>query len=156
MRLDKIELDAETKQKLITILLALSLPIITVSVFGWNFKSYSKLWGTELEFLFIICNATTSFYLYQTPKWKIPAMFLLLLTAFSTEIYSTTHNVFAVLFFISCIYPLWGRKLFLYSYILSCLFGFLGLFYLEWATTYVICLFHLNSLYILWKFKNRN
>lgn len=143
-------------ERLGVVLLALLLPIITIFVFGWEFKSYSKLWGTELEWLFIIVNASTSFFFYSLDKWRMPAVLLLLLTAFSTDQFDLLHNVFASLFFISCIYPLYSKKLFLSLYLGSSVFALISLFYFEMVATYVICLFHLNSLYILWKFKNRN
>ncbi len=142
--------------KLVAILLALSLPIVIVSVYGWGFTSFSKLWETPLAPLFIISNAITSYFLFQVKKWELPSLFLLLVTAFDTTNYSEAHNLFAVFFFISCIYPLWSRKLFLYLYLGSLSLAIFGLLYLEWGMTWVICGVHLNALYILWKFENRN
>ena len=68
--------------------------------------SYSSYWDTPVQPLFIITNAITSYYLFDAERWKAAAFLLLMLTAFSVEMYSTLHNILAVAFFLSCLDPL--------------------------------------------------
>ena len=96
--------------KISTILLALIQPIIVLIVYGFDVKSFSSLWGTDLQPLFIITSATTSFFMVQLDKWRIPSMFILLLTAFSMDIFPMTHNILAVCFFVSCLLALLLKK----------------------------------------------
>ena len=97
--------------KLIVILLSIIQPFLLLSICGelWSLSSY---WRTPLQPMFIIINAATSYFFFSTDKWLIPSIFLLLLTAFSLDLYPTTHNVFAGLFFLSCSYPLFTLKRF--------------------------------------------
>jgi hypothetical protein len=141
--------------RLAVVFIALLQPIIIVTFLGWNFKSFSKMWETELQFYFIIANASVSYYMFKLPKWEIPAMLLLLLTAFNTTDWSELHNVLAGLFFISVIYPLYSNRLFLFLYLFSVIFATISLLAFETVASWVICSFHLHSLYILYKFKNR-
>jgi len=135
--------------------LAVLQPIIIVTFLGWDFKSFSKMWTTPWQFYFIITNACTSYYMFKLPKWEVPAILLLLLTAFNTTDWSDLHNGLAVGFFLSVFYPLYSNKLFLFLYLFSAVFALKSLLAFEWCASWVICSFHLHSLYILWKFKNR-
>lgn len=121
----------EFQIKLIVIILSIIQPFILMSICGqlWSISSY---WETPLQPMFIIVNATTSYFLFNTNRWLIPSIFLLLLTAFSIELYLTLHNVFAVGFFISSLYPILSLKrfyffgvLYLMSFIVFLLFGML-------------------------------
>jgi hypothetical protein len=72
------------------------------------------------------------------PKWRVPAILLLLLTSFSVTDHFVLHNIFAVLFFIFSAVSLWSIKKFRYYFLiflLSALFIFDGLF---WAETWGI------------------
>jgi hypothetical protein len=109
--------------KFFVIILSIIQPFILLSICGelWSISSY---WKTPLQPLFILVNATTSYFFFSTDKWQIPSFFLLLLTAFSIELYPITHNIFAGLFFLSCSYPLLTLKrfrLFTVFYLMSIL-----------------------------------
>ena len=135
--------------KVATVILALLFPLTIIYFFGVNFKSFSKCYGTFLEPLFYITNAVTSHLFFGLKHWKLPALFLMLLTVFSTDIYSDMHNLFAVAFFISVIYSLLEFKklrCFVYLYCSSVLVTYFGLFWFEMWATYVICFYHLYLL----------
>ena len=68
--------------------------------------SLSSYWNTEMQPLFIIANVLTSYYLYQIKNWRPSALLLLLLTAFSVNLYPYIHNSLAILFFVVNLYPL--------------------------------------------------
>jgi hypothetical protein len=87
------------------IALAFLTPIICLMGYGYM-PSLSAYWKTEMQPIFIIANATTSYYLYSMKQWKIPALFLLLLTAFSVEMYGALHNALAIIFFVVTLWPL--------------------------------------------------
>lgn len=146
------------KIKILVVLLALLQPIIIIAVFGLEFKSFSKIYGTILEPLFVITNATTSFFFFSLERWKLPAILLLFLTAFSTGVYHTTHNILAVLFFISCANALLEykrRRIYFFLYCSSVFFFTCGILWFEFFATWVLCLYHLESIWVLYKFKNR-
>ncbi len=141
--------------RLAVVMLMVLQPIIIVTFLGWDFRSFSKMWETPLQPYFIIANASVSYYMFKLPKWRISAMLLLLLTAFNTTDWSELHNGLAVGFFLSVFYPLYSNRLFLFLYLFSAIFALKSLLFFEWCASWVICSFHLHSLYILWKFKNR-
>lgn len=146
------------KIKLLVIALALLQPLIIIYVFGVDFKSFSKVYGTVLEPIFIIANASTSFFFFSLNRWKIPSVLLLLLTAFNTNLYSELHNFLATLFFLSCVYALLEykrRRIFLFFYCSSLFLFFYSLFWFEFFATWILCAYHLKSLYIMYKFENR-
>lgn len=72
--------------------------------------SISNYWATPMQPIFIIANATTSYFLYKIPNWKAAAVFLLLLTAFSIDFHRIAHNVLSVAFFVVSSYPLWRSR----------------------------------------------
>lgn len=149
----------ESYLKLLTIGLALSIPIIILTVYGVNFKSFSKLWETPLQPIFIISNTTVSFFFYGLNRWRIPSIFLMLLVAFSTSMYSNIHNICAIGFFISCIYALAEYKrmrIYLILYCCSVFTAVFGIFWFEVYTSYILCFYHFNVLYKKYQFENRN
>ncbi len=137
--------------KLLVVMLALVQPLIIVLAIG-DVPSISSIWTTNLQPLFIITNAVTSYFLFSTKNWFLPSLFLLLLTAFSVDFSLVLHNVFAILFFVFSFYSLTSiRRLrwYLIPYILSV--GILlpfGIFWAEVWAIIVICLYHLHSMYI--------
>lgn len=137
--------------RLFVILLAILQPIIILLFLG-DVPSISSVWLSYLQPLFIITNATTSYFLFSIKNWRVPSLFLLLLTAFSVDFSLLFHNVFAALFFIVCLYSLYGiRRLrwYLIPYILSGVVLLLfGIFWAEVWAIVVICLYHLHSMYI--------
>jgi len=66
------------------IVLAMLQPIIILLVCG-EIISFSSSWNTVLQPLYIMTNAITSYFLFSVNKWKIPALLLLTLTAFSID-----------------------------------------------------------------------
>jgi hypothetical protein len=137
--------------RLLVIILAIAQPLIIFFTLG-DVPSISSVWLSYLQPLFIITNAVTSYFLFSTKNWFLPSLFLLLLTAFSVDFSLVLHNIFAVLFFIVCLYSLYGiRRLrwYLIPYILSGVVLLLfGIFWAEVWAIVVICLYHLHSMYI--------
>lgn len=149
------------KLKIGVILLCILQPIIMLYYFGWEFKSYSKCWGTDLEPLFIITNATTSYFFFHLNRWwKVSAILLMLTTAFSTDVYPQLHNILAVFTFVSMFFALFEYKsLRIYPLLFALAIGFGGIFSLFWLEvggSYVACIYHLHVMTIKNKFKNRN
>jgi hypothetical protein len=138
------------------LLLAILQPIIIVSCYGFDVFSISSIWSTGLQPLFIITNACTSYFLFDIRGWKIPAILLLLLTAFSIEFNLVIHNILAGLFFLSSFGSLRGiRRLgwYVFPYGFSLLLWlFLGMFWGEVFAIYIICVYHINLLYIAYNF----
>ena len=135
--------------KLFVIILSIIQPFLLMSICGelWSLSSY---WRTPLQPMFIIINAATSYFFFSTDKWLIPSIFLLLLTAFSLDLYPTTHNVFAGLFFLSCAYPLLTLKRFQFFGILyfMSIFVFLysGMLWFEIYCVLILGSYHLTIL----------
>lgn len=103
------------------IIFAFLSPLICLIFQGYK-PSLSSYWGTDMQPIFIIANATTSFYLYQIKNWELPSFTLLLLTAFSFDIFPLLHNILAGIFFITIIYPLYKSNQYkwaLWIYIVS-------------------------------------
>jgi hypothetical protein len=135
--------------KLIVIILSMIQPFILLSICGelWSISNY---WRTPLQPLFIIMNAATSYFFFTTDKWLIPSIFLLLLTAFSIDLFPIVHNVFAGIFFLSCISPLMSLKKFShfgYLYLISILvFLFFGMLWFEIYCVLILGSYHLTLL----------
>ena len=132
--------------RLFVIILALLQPYIVYWTLG-DIKALSLVWGTPLEPLFIATNALTSYYLFSMKRWELPALCLLLLTAFSLGTYPIVHDIIAICFFVSVVYPLYRTKrfkYFLYLYLISLLIGYMwGIFWMEVWGIAVMCLYHL-------------
>lgn len=135
--------------KIFAITISIVQPFILLSICGelWSISSY---WETPLQPLFIFVNAVTSYFFFSTDKWLVPSIFLLLLTAFSIELYPMTHNVFAGLFFLSCCYPLLTLKRFrlfgiLYSMSIFVLL-LLGMLWFEIYCVLILGSYHLTIL----------
>jgi len=135
----------------LVIILAMLLPIVIVIMFGVDFPSLSSSWQTVLQPLFIITNAVTSFYFFSLNRWKIPSVFLMLLTAFSVDMSPMFHNILAGGFFLTCLYPLmWFKRFsyYVYIYLFSGVIWWLfGLFWFEVWGVYTLCIFHIH---VLW------
>ena len=105
--------------RMITLVSSMAYPFLCLLLVGYK-KSISSYWGTDVEPIFILCNALTAYYFVQTKRWEIPGALLLLLTAFNIELFGQTHNIFATLFFLSSFIPLIKSKRYkwlLYIYI---------------------------------------
>lgn len=135
--------------RLFVILISLIHPFILINFCG-ELTSLSQYWETPLQPLFIFINASTSYFFFDLKGWKLPSLFLMLLTAFSVDLYPNVHNAFAVLFFISCLHSLIKSKRFgIYSilYVLSLIVGlFFGLLWLEIYAITILTMYHLHLL----------
>ena len=140
--------------RLLVIFMALTQPIIILLVCG-EIVSFSASWQTELQPLYILTNAATSYFLYSVNKWKLPALFLLFITAFSVDFSPMFHNIIATFFFLSCISPLYSIKRFRHYMWLflatTPLLPLYGLFLFEFASVWVLCFYHLN---LMWETRN--
>ena len=140
--------------RIFVVLMALLQPIIILLVCG-EIVSFSSAWQTQLQPLFILTNATTSYLLYSVGKWKMPALFLLFLTAFSVDFTPIFHNVLATFLFVSCIRSLYSIKRFRHYMLLffatTPLLPLYVLFWFEFASVWVLCFYHLN---LMWETRN--
>lgn len=121
----------KTKLKFLVVIIAFIQPVIILNVLGC-IGSISMSCESVLQPLFIFTNVATSFYFFQVDKWKIPALFLLLLTVFSVGVYPNFHNILAICFFVSCIFGMTMgnyHKLFIGVYLLSLPIYFLNNFF---------------------------
>lgn len=66
----------------------------------------SGLADTAWEALFITTCALTSLSLFNIERWRVPAIFILLVAAFPVHKYATAHYVFSFLFFVSSYWQL--------------------------------------------------
>lgn len=147
-------------RRLFVIVIAILQPFIIYFYCG-ELSSISQVWETNLQFLFIITNALVSYFFFELDEWKIPSSFLLLLTAFSVIDHFWLHNIFAILFFISCLIPLYltkRLKFYLPIYFLSVLLWITnGFFWMETWGILTLCSYHLHLIiyrYLLLRKRN--
>lgn len=146
--------------KILVILISAFYPFVLLSVEG-ELLSLSQYWNTSLQPLFIVANVMTAYFFFSLDDWRISSFFLVLLTAFSVKLYPETHNVVAVLFFLSCLYPLFKSKRYKfygYLYLLSPIIGLIyGLLYLEIYSILILCGYHLHSvLHVLYVYYEKS
>lgn len=144
--------------KILSIVLSVFTPFALILAFG-EYKTVSQYWTTPGQPLFIIMNAMTSYFLFSTRRWTIPAAFLLLLTAFSVDLAPLAHNIFAGGFFVSTTYPiLKSKRLWWYiiPYVLAGAFTLINSLYGEISAILVICAYHAHTMYYFYKLKSRN
>jgi hypothetical protein len=157
MSIQKIS-EIEYYIRMAVMILAASSPIIFLATQGYK-PSLSSYWRTDAQPIFIIINATTSYYLYGIRRWKPAAILLLFLTAFSVQDYMITHNVLAVLFFVACLYPLHQnnhyRRVYFYLYLLSLPLMAINLLLAESISIIILCLYHAKILTRIYKIQNR-
>tara|TARA_B100000963_G_scaffold176268_1_gene153317 strand:+ start:23969 stop:24454 length:486 start_codon:yes stop_codon:yes gene_type:complete len=138
------------------VLFAAFSPFICLLFSGYE-KSISQYWNTEAQPIFIIANSLTAYYLVGIPKWRASACCLLLVTSFSVSMYPDLHNIFAIIFFGCCIYPLYvsnNYKFCKWVYFSGLLFLPFSLLVAEIVGILAICMFHLltlNKLYSIQK-----
>lgn len=149
---------AEYYLRMAVILLALTTPIIFLLSEGY-LPSISSYWRTPVQPLFIIANAATSYYFFGSHNsWKIPAIFLLLLTAFSVDSYPMVHNITAVLFFLSCLIPLHKThhyQEFFWIYLSSVVFMPLSMTLGESLAISVLCVYHALMLHKIYRIQKK-
>lgn len=140
--------------KLTIISLSLITPFIMIFFYG-ELGSISSYWMTPLQPLFILTNALTTYIFMSLPKWRLSALMLFLLTIFSVDFYGVIHNIFAILFFLVNLYPLFSLKkyrLICIPYILSCIW-LPNLLWFEIQAIIILCLYHLNLLILFHNIK---
>jgi hypothetical protein len=135
--------------RLLVVITALASPFLCIAIEG-ELPSYSQYWTTDIRPLFIFTNASTSYFLFSVDRWKIPAICLLLLTAFSYDQYFWIHNTTAICFFVLCAISISFSRKFQY-YILPYLFSIVillkfGILWGEISAILVICAFHFHRL----------
>lgn len=145
--------------KLLVIIVSFIYPFVLMSVEG-QLGSISQYWNTSLQPLFITSNVMTAYFFFSIENWKLPCYFLVLLTAFSVQLYPITHDIIATLFFICCLIPLFRSKRFkfyAYLYFLTIPVGILyGLLWLEIFGLFILCSYHLHTLiYTMWIFHKK-
>ena len=147
----RVELSVRT----LALLLASVAPLMCVAAYGWGF-SYSQYWNTPLQPVFILSNIITAYYLFDSERWKAPAIFLVLVVSFSVEDYLVVHNLMAISFFVACIGPLWVSNRFkwiVWLYIACTALIFYDMLLAELAAINCLVLFHGLMLY---KYKRLN
>lgn len=146
-------------ERLFTSFLAVAQPFIIYFLYG-DEDAISRVWDTPLQPMFIIINALVSFFFFKLPKWRVPALLLLLLTAFPVCNYFVLHNIFAILFFIFSGVSLWSLKKFRYYlviFLMSSLFLLDGLFWTETWGIITLVVYHIHVLiYTLRLTRNRS
>jgi hypothetical protein len=139
------------------ILLSFTTPFVMFFSYG-KMNSISAYWDTPLQPLFILTNALTTYVFMDLPKWRLSGVFLFLLTIFSLEYYNNLHDIFAIIFFIVNLYPLYSLqryRIVIAPYILSCVW-LPDLFWFEVQAITVLCLYHLNLLIKVRGISSRN
>ena len=129
------------------ILLSFITPFVMLFSCG-KMNSISAYWDTPLQPLFILSNALTTYVFMDLPKWRLSGIFLFLLTIFSLEYYNNLHDIFAIMFFIVNLYPLYSLKRYRFvivPYLLSCVW-LPDLFWFEVQAITVLCVYHLDLL----------
>jgi hypothetical protein len=140
------DLNSNVSIKLLTIVLAITQPLLILFYLG-QIHSISSVWDSFLQPLFIITNAATSFYFLLMDRWRVSGVMLMLLTAFSVNIFPLTHNCFALIFFISIIYGFKTNYLFISLYMISIpLFFMVNMLWAEIYAIFIISIYHLDLL----------
>jgi hypothetical protein len=137
---------------MLVVILAGIAPFIMLAVHGYM-PSLSSYWTTDFQPLFIIANTVTAVLLYTIKNWKGSAYLLVLLTAFSTEMYPILHNLLAIVFFFVNLRPLFRANHYKYMkwiYLSSLIVLPFSMFYAEIIAIDALCIYHglmLNRVY---------
>ena len=144
--------------KSISIVIATLYPFFCLFYQGYM-SSLSQYWGTNMQPIFVLSNTITVYYLFTLKYWKISAIILCLVTAFSIEYYPNTHNILAVAFFIVNLWPLYKAsnrfKHYKYIYLCSVPMVALSMLYAEMFAISTICIFHMHSLNTIYKLQKK-
>jgi len=97
------------RDRVLVIASVLLFPWFCILTYGW-LPSLSAYWNTPLQPVFIAANAITAYYLFFVNSWKPSAVLLILTTSFSVEWWPQLHNMFAVLFFLITIVPIYNTR----------------------------------------------
>lgn len=141
----------------LAVLLPLVQPFVFIGCFG-ELRSISAYWETAGQPLFIITNAVVSYFLFNTKHWTLPALFLLILTAFSVTLYPLIHNIAAGGFFVSCIYPMARNAKFrpyVSAYLIAGLVAISAPLCGELIAINIICIYHAHVMVYMRMCKKR-
>ena len=86
--------------KIGVVILSILSPFLYMVIAQELLPSLSSYWRTPAQPLFVITNASVSYFLFNVKGWRASSVLLLLLTAFSIDHFPITHNVLAVFFFL--------------------------------------------------------
>lgn len=142
--------------RIAVIIIASLSPFIYIGVIG-ELPSISSYWSTFMQPMFIVVNASTSYFLFSINKWRISSSLLLLLTAFSYEQYYIAHHIFAIAFFLYNLYPIYLNRRMRIAIIPYCLSGLLlfhSILYAEILAILVLCYIHMYTLIKYYKIEN--
>jgi len=144
--------------KILTILFVGVCPYI-IAFNNPDLISLSKSWETPYQPLFILMNAATSYFFFLMPKWQLSSFCLMLLTAFSLQMYPDIHDIIALGFFVVTFYALYSSQRF-EEYIIFYLFGglvaFKNIMWGEVISITALSTYHLELLIYKQKLLNRN
>lgn len=136
--------------KVTAIVLAIISPFILIFFGGEVLPSLSTYWKTDLQPLFIATNAITSYYMFSIKRWRMSSLFLLLLTAFSVELYPLFHNIISIIFFVTNLYPMFILKRFrwiMYVYLATIPIFFYSILWGEVIAIIILAIYHSAVLY---------
>lgn len=134
--------------RICVVLLTMLAPFLYLGFHGYEL-SVSTYWNSEWRPLYIISNAATSYFLFSLSNWKIPATFLMLLTAFAVDQYMFMHNFFAGCFFVFSFFCLLFSKRFKWYWKIYIVCSFIALINLllgEILVIELIAMYHLQML----------
>jgi len=101
--------------------------------------------------LFILMNIVTASFFFTLDNWRLPAILLVLTTAFPYTYYNSIHNILATMFFLTSSYAMIISNRYNWLTILlipAVLMSFINVFWAEVIAIDTISLFH--GL-VLWK-----
>lgn len=131
--------------RLLVVIIGILQPFIILIVLG-DIKSISSTWDTSLRSLFVIVNLLTSYFFFESHRWEVSGILLVLLTMFSVSSYPMVHNILAVSFFVSCFYPMYKLHKFrpyMIPYFIGIPIGlYFGLLWGEFWGAWVLCIYH--------------
>ena len=131
--------------KIGVVILSILSPFLYMVIAQELLPSLSSYWRTPAQPLFVITNASVSYFLFNVKGWRASSVLLLLLTAFSIDYFPITHNVLAVFFFLCNLYPMLtikrGRN-YIFPYLGIVFFVVFGILWYEIAAILVISFYH--------------
>jgi hypothetical protein len=158
--LDNKSNNVEFYIKMLVVIFAAIMPLFFIFSVGYKF-SISSYWETSMQPLFILINASTSYHLFavRSWRWRPSAIMLLALTAFSVTEYADAHNILAVLFFVSCLIPLYithHYRHFFWIYLATLPIMIFDMMAGESFAIFTLCVYHGLMLLKIRKIKNRH
>lgn len=131
--------------KIFAVFFAMITPFIMITS-GNILGSISRYWDTPYQPLFIMSNIICSYFFFSLKNWKIPSLFLILVTSFNHYEFNLLHNIFAVSFYFACLYSLFKNKRFIiyrFLFILSIPIYLYSIILGEIISIIILCSYHL-------------